>query len=156
MSGGAERGPTNLSRIADLNEGSPEQPDARWAAVQTDYVANMPAGELCLKHGVTSDQLEDARRRFHWRRRRLGRPVGRHSIIKRLFRLLDRQIAQMENEMTTTGEKEAAVLGRLVGTLGKLIEIEGAAGKTTKQRTTKEMVDIRNKLIRRIEELKRP
>lgn len=139
-----------------MTEGSPEQPDARWAAVGIDFVANLPLTEVCLKHGVTSDQLEDARRRFHWRRRRLGRPVGRHSIIKRLFRLLDRQIAHMEDEMKTTGEKEAAILGRLVGTLGKLIEMEGDAAKTTKRRTTKEMVDIRDKLIRRIEELKRP
>lgn len=132
------------------------EPDARWAAVQIDYVANMPLTELCLKHAVTSDELSEARRRFGWRRKRSVRQAGRTMIIKRLFRLLDRQIEQMERDMKDTGEKEAAVLGRLVGTLGKLIEIDGAAGKIAKQRTTKEMVEIRNKLIRRIEELKRP
>lgn len=145
----------NLTRIADLTEGSPEQPDARWAAVATDYFANaLPMAQLYRRHGIGPEQLAEARRRFGWGPRR-AKQVGRHTLIKRLFRLLDRQIAQMENEMTTTGEKETAVLGRLVGTLGKLIEIEGVAGKTAKPKTTKEMVDIRNKLIRRIEELKR-
>ena len=43
-----------------------------------------------------------------------------------MFRLLERQIIQLERDMDKTGEKEVAVLGKLASTLEKLIEIDRA------------------------------
>ena len=43
----------------------------------------------------------------------------------------------------------------LANTLGKLIEIEGSANKQAKPHKTREMQDIREKLVQRIEELRR-
>jgi hypothetical protein len=84
------------------------------------------------------------------------RAIDRGAIIGRMFRLLDRQIIQLEHDMTSTGEKEVAVLGKLASTLEKLIDIDNAetAGQPARG-PGKDMRDLRNKLAARIEQLKR-
>jgi hypothetical protein len=81
--------------------------------------------------------------------------VNRKQIIRRLFILLDRMLINLEREMKNVGEQEVNILGRLVQSMGKLIEIEAATGKAVTPRETRDMHDIRSKLIARIDELKR-
>lgn len=80
-----------------------------------------------------------------------------------MFRVLEKQVMDLEMEMTEmtrasrrSGGKEVVLLGKLATTLDKLMDLDGRAGegRRTRQRT-KEMQDIRNKLIERIEQLKR-
>jgi hypothetical protein len=79
----------------------------------------------------------------------------RRSMIVRMFRLMNKVMDQMEKNLTISTDKDVDLLGRLVTTLGKLIEIERVAGTSAAPRQDKEMLDIRNKLAQRIAELKR-
>ena len=126
-----------------------------WDAVGKDYYGtNLTILALCQKHGLTVGEFNDAKAQLDWRRRKVKK-VSRDLLFSRLFRLLDQNIKQLEDQMTATGHKEVMVLNHLANTLGKLIEIEASAGKVSKGKQTKDMHDIRRKLVERIEDLKR-
>jgi hypothetical protein len=134
-----------------LAERTPEY----WDAVGRDYYdTNLPILALCTKHDLTAAEFRRARDQLGWRRRHVPK-ISRSVLINRMFRLLDRGIKQLEDTMTTTGHQEVMVLNHLANTLGKLIEIEGSANKRATPRQTRDMHDIREKLVQRIEELKR-
>jgi hypothetical protein len=136
------------SRLADSNT-------EFWQAVHADYLGNtLTVRQILAKHGLTQGEFNHARSELNWTRRYLPQ-VNRRQIIKRLFRLLDRMLTKLENEMTDAGEKEVAVLGKLIQSMGKLIEMEAATAETVSPRETREMLGIRSKLIARIAELKR-
>jgi hypothetical protein len=132
-----------------------DRPPAFWQAVEADYFASkLTLLQIRVKHNVTEGEFNHARAELGWKRR-YETPASRKTILKRLFRLVDRLTTKLEEEMTTAGEKEVGVLGRLVHTMGKLIEIEDATNRTATPRQTKDMHDIRSKLVARIAELKR-
>jgi ABC-type iron transport system FetAB ATPase subunit len=64
-------------------------------------------------------------------------------------------IRKPEQDMASAGDKEAAALGRMVHAMSKLIALEDHAGSAVAARETREMEDIRSKLVARIAELKR-
>ncbi|HWV02012.1 MAG TPA: hypothetical protein VN109_12670 [Devosia sp.] len=128
---------------------------AFWESVGIDYAANeLTILQIRAKYDLTQGEFTYARQQLKWTRRKTPQ-VNRKSIIKRLFRLLDRMLEKLEAEMTKVGEQEVNVLGRLVQAMGKLIEIETATDDAATPRTTKDLHDIRRKLVARIEELKR-
>lgn len=128
---------------------------AFWESVGIDYAANeLTILQIRAKYDLTQGEFTYARQQLKWIRRKTPQ-VNRKSIIKRLFRLLDRMLEKLEAEMTKVGEQEVNVLGRLVQAMGKLIEIETATDDAATPRTTKDLHDIRRKLVARIEELKR-
>jgi len=137
-------------------DGVAERPKEFWAAVEADYVVEQKTiAQILLTHGLGREEFDRTRRRLGWRRPRRMQPINRKLIIGRLFRLLDRMLEQLEREMTKTGEAEVTILGRLVQSMGKLIEIETATNAAATPRQTKDMHDIRRQLVARIEELKR-
>ncbi len=82
------------------------------------------------------------------------------ATVRRLLRLVHAMVGKLEVEMkqgkmSELGEKEASILHRLTATMGRLIDLETSAGKTAPRDDTRELQDIRNKLLRRIDELKR-
>ena len=82
------------------------------------------------------------------------------TTVRRLLRLVHAMVRKLELEMkegkmSELGEKEASILYRLTTTMGRLIDLEASAGKSTEAAETREMQDIRNKLLQRIDELKR-
>lgn len=79
----------------------------------------------------------------------------RRSMIVRMFQLMDKVMDHMEDNLAASTDNDVDLLGKLVVTLGKLIDIDRTAGNRAPPRQTKEMLDIRDKLVRRIEELKR-
>ena len=79
----------------------------------------------------------------------------RRTMVVRMFRLMDKVMDNMEANMSASTDNDVDLLGKLVTTLGKLIDIDRAAGKLAAPRQTKEMLDIRDKLVQRIAELKR-
>lgn len=118
---------------------------------------------LVEKYGVTPSELKYRIKRDLWTRRKRSNAVDRPTIITRMFRVLEKQVMDMEMEMAEmarasrrSGEKEVVLLGKLAGNLDKLMELDLRAGegRRTRQRT-KDMQDIRNRLIERIEQLKR-
>lgn len=86
----------------------------------------------------------------------------RREIIERMFHILDMQVRDLEEEINEmhsekrrAGEKELVLLNKIAGNLDKLITLDPAP-PTTARRRTKQMEDLRSRLIERIEQLKRP
>lgn len=149
------------ARLGDAAEGA--ELAALWQRVRADYDAGMTHQALIAKHGIAKSTLTGRIRRDLWPPRRRSSSVDRPTIITRMFRVLEKQVMDLEMEMTEmtrasrrSGGKEVVLLGKLATTLDKLMDLDGRAGegRRTRQRT-KEMQDIRNKLIERIEQLKR-
>lgn len=134
-----------------------ERPPPDWAAIKLDYeYGAITQGAICDKHGITRGMLTRRARRDLWTLRFATTIPDRATIIRRLFHLLEKQTIQLEEHMTTTGEKEVAVLGKLASTLEKLIAIDNAETGSRPGRTEdKDMKELRNKLARRIAQLKR-
>ena len=136
------------SRLAD-------RPAAFWEAVLADYQGTkLKLREILQKHDLTQGEFNHARHELKWPPRK-RQPLSRKTLIKRLFQLLEQMILKLETNMEKAGETEAAVLGQLVRSMSKLIEIETATNAATTPRQSKQMNDIRSKLVARIQELKR-
>jgi hypothetical protein len=146
-------GPGGVAHASD-----DEDAVAFWAPIQIDYEAGAESLKaIAAKHGITLSQLTWRARRRLWRPRHLSRRAGGSSLLARLFRLLERQVHQMEQERSPMGEKEAAVLGRVATTLEKLIQLERTAvpPKATKPHT-KDLEELRKKIAQRFEEIAKP
>ena len=133
-----------------------DRPTPDWDAVRADYEGDgRTLDDICARHGISRSALSWRAKHHLWLQRNRTGNVDRPQIIKRMFRLLEMQVIQLEKTMTQTGEKEVAVLGKLASTLEKLIEIDNAAAEAPKRTRTKEIHDLRNKLAQRIEQLMR-
>ena len=124
-----------------------------WAAVQLDYEqSNGSLADICQRFGVTEAQLRYRRERHGWTmRNEWGLRVP--PLISRMMRVLDAQVRQLEKQMTEPVDKSVALLGTMTKTLEKLIELDEAQ-RAKRPAKRKEMSDIRNKLVARIEQLK--
>ena len=124
-----------------------------WAAVQLDYEqSNGSLADICQRFGVTEAQLRYRRERHGWTmRNEWGLRVL--PLISRMMRVLDAQVRQLEKQMTEPVDKSVALLGTMTKTLEKLIELDEAQ-RAKRPAKRKEMSDIRNKLVARIEQLK--
>jgi hypothetical protein len=128
---------------------------AEWEVIRPHYeYGPETVAALCKRFGVSKSAMRKAAIAFRWRLRR-PRRIDRTDVIERLFRLLDTHILEMETSMEGKGSGEAAVLGRLVNTLDRLIEIQDAESKRRHPKSTRQISNIKAKLIERIENLKR-
>ena len=120
------------------------------------YEGNVePVKWICERYRIGPTTMRKLVLRHGWRQRH-PRRIDRSDIIERLMRLLERHITQLEANVGKTGAGEAAVLGRLVNALEKLIDLKKAnAPVQPKARRSSEMSDIKARLIERIEQLKR-
>lgn len=133
-----------------------DDPAPDWTAIRAEYERGDDAVyAIAARHGVSYSAVNWRVKRDLWARRNRTGNVDRPMIIKRMFVLLERQVIQLGENMTQTGEKEVAVLGKLASTLEKLIEIDDAAAGKTKPTQTRKMRDLRDQLAQRIEQLKR-
>jgi hypothetical protein len=89
----------------------------------------------------------------------MAAPPTRRSIIKRLLRVMNHMVMKLEDDMKAkdarAGTAEAAVLGRLVTALGKLMDLDTAESRMVPDSQNHELLDIRDKLVQRIDEHKR-
>ena len=128
---------------------------AFWEEVRYHYTSGeMLVAEIRAKFDLTMGEFAHARQKFGWPLRKPQVPDCKQ-LIGRLFILLDRMLKKLEGEMTTAGDKEVAALGRMVHAMSKLIALEDAGRTSVTARDSKEMEDIRSKLVARIAELKR-
>lgn len=144
-----------------------EGPDeaALWAQVRDAYEnSSRSLAELAETFGVSRSAILWRAKRDGWKRRHRIGNVQRPTIIKRLFRMLEMQVMHLETEMddmvktdTRSGEREMQLLGKLAGNLEKLVKLDQTTSGSSKrrERTAKEIADMRNKLAKRLEELKR-
>ena len=132
-----------------------DRPPGFWEEVGYHYKSGeMIIRDIRAKFDVTQGEFNYARIKFGWPLRKPQTPQ-RKALIDRLFVLLNRMLKQLEQDMPRTGDKEVAALGRMVQAMGKLIALEDTRGSKVTSRDSKEMEDIRSKLVQRIAELKR-
>lgn len=128
---------------------------ADWGVIRLDYEGEgQTIREIAAHHHVSTRSLYKHAAEEGWRRRNAHRQVDRSAIITRMFRVLERQIISLDNNMKQTGEKEVAVLGKLASTLEKLIDIDNAAAPPNPVVQQHDMKELRHKLARRIAQLK--
>lgn len=154
--------PTGEALLAQEHLSLPAEAD--WAPIRRDYEEGaLTQAELVAKYRISHSALNWRIKRDLWRPRYRSRIVDRPLIIARMFRLLERQVRDLENEMDEmstasrrSGDKEVALLGKLAGNLEKLMQLDArmAEGKAPR-RNSKQIEDLRSKLIERIEQLKR-
>ena len=125
-----------------------------WDIVFEDYYwgrITIPA--ICRKHGISRGELLQRAARHKWKTLRTHF-TDRVILIGMMLGVLEQQIGHLEEvNMTRTGDKEVAVLGKLATTLEKLIDIEDKSKAPAG--AGENMQELRNKLARRIENLKR-
>lgn len=131
-----------------------DEPKVDWPGARGAWEARAGTRYGIARRFATTVAEVDARAaKSKWSER--AESVDRLMLIDRLLGVLELQIEHLEKaEMTTNGEKEAAVLGRLTASLGKLITLANAEARGTEAEVeTAEMREIRNKLAERINAL---
>jgi hypothetical protein len=127
-----------------------------WQAVRGDYEGRVGTiAEIARRYGISTKTLNTRAVIDGWAMRNIRRTIDRGAIIARMFRVLERQIIQLEKDMTQTGDKEVSVLGKLASTLEKLIDIDTANKPQQPTAQVEDMKELRNKLAQRIAQLKR-
>ncbi|VAW22072.1 hypothetical protein MNBD_ALPHA11-1460 [hydrothermal vent metagenome] len=134
-----------------------------WLTIEADYrLGELTIVNICKNHGISVSALMQARSRYGWppRNKKTPKdcgPAGRKRLISRMFAVLEKQIERMENTMVEDVEdKEIALLGQLVRTLEKLVDLDSKqvkdAGETAPktQSESREMLALRKKLSQRI------
>lgn len=134
---------------------------ALWAKVRDAYEnSSRTLVELTETFGLKRGSISWRVERDGWKRRFRTGKVERPTIIKRLFKVLEMQVLHLETEMdemvktdTKSGEREIQLLGKLAGNLEKLVKLDQSTSVPTKrrERTAKEIADMRNKLAKRLE-----
>jgi hypothetical protein len=134
---------------------SDELPARDWAVIRPEYEGDGGTlEEIAARHHTSVRTLLRHAKEEGWLPRSAKRRVDRSAIIVRMFRVLERQIIFLDKDMKQSGEKEAAVLGKLASTLEKLIDIDNAASPGTPAVQQHDMKELRHKLARRIAQLR--
>ncbi|MDB5541083.1 MAG: hypothetical protein JWQ89_2810 [Devosia sp.] len=131
------------------------EPD--WRPIQAAYQDTTESLDgLAERFGVSRSAISWRARRHGWVMR--NRPAGTSgpSLINRIYRLLERQLVQMERAEGTMSEKDAATLVRMATAVDRLIEAESKAPRKPPRNAaheSTEMQEIRKTIARRLEQL---
>lgn len=124
-----------------------------WAAIRIDFEARtFPPRELCRRHAVTPSQLRYRRERDGWVGNRVHL-VKSSDLIHRMFKILNKQIRFLENDVKEPIDKRVSALSATVKTFEKLTELS-AAERNVKPTNKKDMRDLRDKLAKRLDQFK--
>ncbi|MCF6302108.1 MAG: hypothetical protein L3J13_02715 [Devosiaceae bacterium] len=135
------------------------QPD--WGTIRDEYIAQKSrVADICLQHGISQSALMQRRLGENWPGRNKPRIPGRKQLVSRMFAVLEKQIARMEiAAMDGTDDKEIALLGQLVRSLEKLVELDTkqqtdlAKKDTQPTKPSRAMRALRQKVAKRITQL---
>ncbi len=126
-----------------------------WDAVEIDYRGGSKLADLFERHGLTKGEFDHHRRTANWPVRNKA-PINRDRLVGRIYWLINHHLRAMEKEVDEGRLADLRLLNQLVGSLGKLLRFEtGSASAGTDKERTRDLRDMREKLVRRIEELKR-
>lgn len=132
------------------------EPD--WDAVRAEYEAGkVPISEIAARHGVSRSGINARVKAKGWQMRKptVGH-TQRTTLIRRMFRVLERQLNLLDEEMTSVSNTEVTMLGNLVRSLDKLIDLDNAERKIEKtKRPSAEMAAIKQRLAERMAEIER-
>ena len=132
------------------------RPPGFWEPVKDAYFNGERVLDICAHHGITKGEFDYYRRQAGWPMRNKS-PINRERLIGRVLWLVNKHVRAMEQRIGDAGNPaDVALLNQLVGSLGRLVRVEASVeeAKTQKARSD-DLTDIREKLVRRIEELKR-
>jgi hypothetical protein len=139
-------------------EGAGGKPD--WAEIRRAYEApGQSVKAICAAFGVASWTLHDRVKAEGWTVRK-PRRKGRERLVERLFLVLERQVKEVEARMSARNgipvdDKEAKLLDSLARTLGKLMELDASEKARTGGQPSRDLRAAREKLVERIDQLKR-
>ena len=120
----------------------PPAAEPPWSEIRTAYLGSgLTVAAIAEAYGITTDRLWSKARRDGWPKRRdparaAAEPIDHRTLVGRLFRAVERQIAEIERRFSgsappTLEEKDARTLGALARTLELLIGLEREAGRDT-------------------------
>lgn len=149
-----------------------------WDAIRRDYETDRDSTIRAIadRHGVTQGSVTGRARREGWPpRRQTGaavrtgpkpapkarRPVDRADLIHRLYRVVARQVREIEKRVCTPAvsadERDARTLAAVARTLDLLVEIERrVVGDPATARSEIDLDALRQDLARRIRGLRDP
>lgn len=140
-----------------MTEVSGEAAPARdWAAIRDEYENRIGTlDQLAARHGVTRSAISWRVKRECWRGRNTATGSSAPALKARLLRLIERQLFHLEKETGRMNDRDVAAMGRLAATLEKLMTGETEVRRKSPKQPPKEMRDLRDKLMARIERLSR-
>lgn len=133
-----------------------DKPVYDWPAIRADYEnESITIDQIVRTYNVSKPTLYKYIEAKNWPKRRPDRPVSRRTLINRMLKMLDFQTIQMEERMTGSDEKEVSLLGNMARTLEKLIDIDRKdAERQPSVKRSREMIELRQKLAARIDQLR--
>lgn len=132
--------------------GAKRTPD--WTLIRKEYEGRLFIPPMiCRRHGISTAQLRYRRQKEDWLSLK-AHPPSKTALITRMIRVLDAQIKELETAMDIPIDKRTKMLADQVKTLDNLIEM-GAAERNVKPPSKRDMVDIRAKLVKRLEQAAR-
>lgn len=147
--------------------GDPPPLEPPWAEIRAAYTGSaLAVGAIARAYGIGPDRIWRRARREGWPSRRGGdrdtaqrsEPLDRATLVARLFRAVERQIAEVERRFDGASppsleEKDARTLGALARTLELLIGLEKQAGRDAPE-PEPDIDAFRRDLARRLESLR--
>lgn len=150
----------------DIDASHPAAAHPPWAEIRAAYEgSDLAIGAIAEAYGVSFGQLRGRAGRGGWRRPRSregeadGEPIDRGLLVARLFKAVERQIAEVERRFAGSAkpgieEKDARTLAALARTLELLIGLERRAGRDDLE-PEPDIDEFRLDLARRLESLRR-
>jgi hypothetical protein len=135
----------------------PADDEIDWERVRLQVkVGEMTRHRICHEHKITMQRLARRIRENKWDVDEDATDHDRRIMVGELLLAAEKQILHLlEVQMSETGERESALLGRLTTTLDRLIALDiKVTGKKPTARQSKEMTELRAKIAKRLDELK--
>lgn len=139
-----------------------------WGEIRSTYEhSSVPVAMIAKAYAVRERAVYERAAKEGWTARRTqssnptpDAPLDRSVLVRRLFKAVERQIAEIERRLSSlpaTGadEKDARTLAALARTIELLIGLERQARPETTEAPEADVDELRRDLARRIENLRR-
>ncbi|MBJ6987308.1 MULTISPECIES: hypothetical protein [unclassified Devosia] len=125
-----------------------------WDIVRAEYESHSFSPRvICQRHGISLKQLRYKRENQLWTTSRKDTPTAA-LLIARIMRLLGNQISALEKATDMPIDQKSKLLAAEVKTLDAVLKM-GASERNVEPPSRRDMTDIRNKLIKRLDQSER-
>ncbi|MBJ7577775.1 hypothetical protein JHC09_07725 [Devosia sp. MC532] len=125
-----------------------------WDIVRAEYESHSFSPRvICQRHGISLKQLRYKRENQLWTTSRKDTPTAA-LLIARIMRLLGNQISALEKATDMPIDQKSKLLAAEVKTLDAVLKM-GASERNVEAPSRRDMTDIRNKLIKRLDQSER-
>lgn len=141
--------------VAEMGDEAGSPPEPNWTLIQQEVrAATETRLSICSRHRISLEQLVEHIRTHKWSVPEDRAAEDRALLVRKLMVGLEQQMEGLTNAMGGTGDK-VATLQKLTTTLDKLLEIERSlSGNRPPRRQSREMLELRAKIAKRLDELK--